>query len=208
MQISLLLVDDHAVVRQGVAAILKDAEITVVDEAETGSQAIERARIRQPDVVLLDVRLPDMDGLTVAGEIRDCSPRTKVVMFTAYDSPTYIARAVAMGASGYLLKGASKEEIVEVITCAHHGAISEIDMAVNKIRNTVRFRLREEEVPITSREIQVLRHVALGLSNREIGRTLEISPETVKQHVQSILRKLEVADRTEAAVWAVRRGLV
>jgi DNA-binding NarL/FixJ family response regulator len=210
MKIKLLVADDHAVVREGVSTLLKGSDIQVVGEASTGNQAIERAMHMQPDVVLLDVRMPDTDGLEALERIHDRSPRTKVVMFTGHENPSYIARAVALGAAGFVMKGASKDEIVTAINRAHTGLPPETDSIMGKVRNTMARRrpTYDEDIPLTNREVQVLRHVALGLSNREIGRSLDISIETVKEHVQNILRKLEAGDRTEAAVWAVKKGLV
>ena len=164
----------------------------------------------KPDVVLLDVRMPDTDGLEALERILDRSPRTKVVMFTAHENTAYVARAVALGAAGFLMKGATKDEIVNAINRAHTGVPPETDSLMGKVRNTMARRrpTYDEDIPLTNREVQVVRHVALGLSNREIGRSLDISIETVKEHVQNVLRKLEVGDRTEAAVWAVKKGLV
>lgn len=210
MKINLLIADDHPVIREGVANILKGSEIQVVAEATTGNQAIEQAMKLKPDVVLLDVRMPDTDGLEALERIADRSPRTKVVIFTGHENATYVARAVALGAAGYVMKGASKDEIVSAINRAHTGLPPETDSLMGKVRNTMARRrpTYDEDIPLTNREVQVLRHVALGLSNREIGRSLDISIETVKEHVQNILRKLEAGDRTEAAVWAVKKGLV
>lgn len=210
MKISLLVADDHPAVRQGVAALLKGSDIQVVAEAETGNQAIEQAMKLKPDVVLLDVRMPDTDGLEALERIADRSPKTKVVMFTGHENPTYVARAVALGAAGFLMKGATKDEIISAINRAHTGLPPETDSIMGKVRNTMvrRRPTYDEDIPLTNREVQVVRHVALGLSNREIGRSLDISIETVKEHVQNVLRKLEAGDRTEAAVWAVKKGLV
>jgi len=210
MTINLLVADDHTVIRQGVAAILKDSDIQVVAEAETGNQAIEQAMKLKSDVVLLDVRMPDTDGLEALERIVDRSPRTKVVIFTAHENPTYVARAVALGAAGFLMKGATKDEIISAVRRAHTGLPPETDSLMGKVHNKMARRrpTYDEDIPLTNREVQVVRHVALGLSNREIGRSLDISIETVKEHVQNILRKLEAGDRTEAAVWAVKKGLV
>lgn len=210
MKINLLVADDHAVIREGVTTMLKGSDIQVVAEAATGNQAIEQAMKLKPDVVLLDVRMPDTDGLEALERIADRSPRTKVVIFTGHENSTYIARAVALGAAGYVMKGASKDELVTAINRAHTGLPPETDSIMGKVRNTMARRrpTYDEDIPLTNREVQVLRHVALGLSNREIGRSLDISIETVKEHVQNILRKLEAGDRTEAAVWAVKKGLV
>src|SRR5262245_30283770 len=177
MKTNLLVADDHAVVREGVATILKGSDIQVVAEAETGNQAIEQAMKLKPDVVLLDVRMPDTEGLEALERITDRSPRTKVVMFTGHDNPTYIARAVALGAAGFVMKGASKDEIVTAINRAHTGLPPETDSIMGKVRNTMARRrpTYDEDIPLTNREVQVLRYVALGLCKREIGGSLDIS---------------------------------
>jgi DNA-binding NarL/FixJ family response regulator len=131
-------------------------------------------------------------------------------MLSTYDNPTYVARAVALGASDYVLKGSSRQELISAVTGAAHG---ESPSKVGELRRVAgamatRQNTGDEDVPLTNRETQVLRHMALGLSNKEIGRSLTISIETVKEHVQNILRKIAVSDRTQAAVWAVRKGLV
>jgi DNA-binding NarL/FixJ family response regulator len=210
MTINLLIADDHEVVRAGVAAMLQGSDVQVVGEAATGNQAIELAMKMHPDVVLLDIRMPDTDGLEALERILDRSPRSKVVMFTGHDNPTYVARAVALGAAGYVMKGAGREEVVSAIQRAHTGLPPDTESVMGRVKNTMARRrpTYDEDIPLTNREVQVLRHVALGLSNREIGRSLDISIETVKEHVQNILRKLEAGDRTEAAVWAVKKGLV
>lgn len=210
MTINLLIADDHEVVRAGVAAMLAGTDIQVVGEAATGNQAIESSMKLHPDVVLLDIRMPDTDGLEALERILDRSPRTKVVIFTGHDNPTYVARAVALGAAGYVMKGAAREEVVSAIQRAHTGLPPDTESVMGRVKNTMARRrpTYDEDIPLTNREVQVLRHVALGLSNREIGRSLDISIETVKEHVQNILRKLEAGDRTEAAVWAVKKGLV
>ncbi len=209
MSISVLVADDHAVVRAGVVAMLQGADMKVVAEAATGNQAIEQSVKHHPDVVLLDIRMPETDGLEALERIIDRSPRTKVVVFTSYDTQTLVARAVAMGAADYVLKGSPKEDIVKAISRAHTGLPPEPDSMMGRVKNTMvrRRPTYDEDIPLTNREVQVLRHVAMGLSNREIGSSLEISVETVKEHVQNILRKLEASDRTEAAVWAVKKGL-
>jgi DNA-binding NarL/FixJ family response regulator len=210
MTIRVLVADDHPVVRAGVATMLEGSDIKVIAEASTGNQAIELAVKHHPDVVLLEVRLPETDGLEALERIVERSPRTKVVMFTGSELQTHIARSVAMGAAGYLLKTAGKDELISTITRAHTGLPPEPDSLMGRVKNTMvrRRPTYDEEIPLTNREVQVLRHVALGLANREIGTALGISIETVKEHVQNILRKLEANDRTEAAVWAVKKGLV
>lgn len=210
MTINVMVADDHPVVRTGIIAMLEGSDIRVIAEAGSGNQAIEQAVKCHPDVVILDVRMPDTDGLEAMERIVERSPRTKIVVLTGYDNSTYIARAVALGAAGFLMKGCSKEDIVSAVQRAHTGLPPETDSIMGRVKNTMARRrpTYDEEIPLTNREVQVLRHVALGLSNREIGRSLDISIETVKEHVQNILRKLEAGDRTEAAVWAVKKGLV
>ena len=130
-------------------------------------------------------------------------------MLTSFDNPTYIARAVASGAHDYIFKGSSREELLESITGAASGQLPVRAGELRRVATTMANRVvtPDPDVPLTQREMQVLRHVALGLSNKEIAQSLTISVETVKEHVQNILRKLAVSDRTQAAVWAVRRGL-
>jgi DNA-binding NarL/FixJ family response regulator len=210
MSIRILVCDDHEVIRTGLAALLAGTEIEIIGEAANGKDAIRLAMKDHPDVVLLDIRMDDGDGLATLEKLRAKAPECKVVMLSTYDNPTYIARAVALGATDYVLKGSPRESLIACVTAAATGESPSRFGELKKIANTMKVRqaIDDDEVPLTQRETQVLRHVALGLSNREIGRSLEISVETVKEHVQNILRKIAVSDRTQAAVWAVRRGLV
>ena len=209
MPIRLMIADDHEVIRAGVSALVAHSGIQVVAEAVNGLQAVEEAGKAKADVILLDVRMPELNGLDALEKIAEKTPSQKVVMFSDSDNPTYVARAVALGAVGFVLKGASKEELVSAIQRAAKGEPSESPLMM-KVRETMARRRSgiDEDMPLTNREVQVLRHVSMGLSNREIGKSLTISIETVKEHVQNILRKLEANDRTQAAVWAVKRGLV
>lgn len=210
MTIRVIVADEHPVVRAGILSMLQGSDIKVIAEASSGNQAIELSSKHLPDIVLMEVRLPETDGLEALERIMDRSPRTKVVMFTAADMQTYVARAVALGAADYVLKTSTKEALIGAITRAHTGLPPEPDSLMGRIKNTMirRRPTYDEDIPLTNREVQVLRHVAMGLSNREISASLDISVETVKEHVQNILRKLEANDRTEAAVWAVKKGLV
>ena len=208
MSINVVVADDHEVVRSGLESLLAGSEINVVGQATNGKEAVEEAFKHKPDVVLLDIRMPDGDGLAALDEIHRELPDTRVVMLSTYDNPTYIARSVALGASDYVLKGSSRQEIIGAIRGAASGQSPSKAGALAAVAGTMgkRKALGDAEVPLTNRETQVLRHVALGLSNKEIGRSLGISIETVKEHVQNILRKVGVTDRTQVAVWAVRRG--
>ena len=210
MTIKVVVADDHEVVRSGLANLLKGSDIVIVDEASDGDEAVEKTMKHVPDVVLMDIRMPNRDGLSALEAIRDKMPDARVVMLSTYDNPTYVARSVALGATDFVLKGSTRQELVDVITRAASGDEPLDTSVLRRVKRVMRRRHEREDdgIPLTNRELQVLRHVALGLSNREIGQSLGISIETVKEHVQNILRKLDVNDRTQAAVWAVRRGVV
>lgn len=210
MSINVLVVDDHEVVRSGLACLFRGTDIEVVGEAVDGNDAVEKALQHKPDVVLMDIRMPEMDGLAALEKLQSDAPGTPVVMLSTYDNPTYVARGVALGAVDYVLKGSPREMIVEAIHNAARGGKQPDGSIMSRVKGTMakRHDAKNSEFPLTNREMQVLRHLALGLSNREIGRSLSISIETVKEHVQNILRKVDVTDRTQAAVWAVRQGLV
>jgi DNA-binding NarL/FixJ family response regulator len=210
MAVSLLIVDDHEVVRAGLKSMLQGTDIKIVAEADNGSAVMKLTTKHKPDVVLLDVRMPDTDGLNCLARIKLDHPNVPVVMFSGFDNPTYIARAVALGAAGYLSKTSSKKEIVDAI---HTAAKGETIWTRDELRRvtgalaTPRVGV-EIDVPLTKRENEVLKQLAFGLTNKEIAQALGISYETVKEHVQHILRKIGVSDRTQAAVWAVRKELV
>ncbi len=210
MSIRLLVADDHPVVRTGLACLLDGTDIEIVAEAASGREAVEQAEKHQPDVILLDVRMPDGDGLSVLDKLKNKVPNSRVVLLSTYDNPTYIARAVALGAADYVLKGSPRENLIATITAASRDESPCPEGAMRRIARTMKIRqvIDDDDVPLTQRETQVLRHIALGLSNKEIARSLEISVETVKEHVQNLMRKIDVRDRTQAAVWALRKGLV
>jgi len=210
MGIKLVVADDHEVVRKGLTTMLAGSGIDIVAEAAHGEDAFEQVKKHRPDVALLDIRMPGVDGLAVLESIAREVPTTKVVMLSTHDNPTYIARSVALGATDYVLKGSGRRQLISAIEHAASGDDPGPSSALHKVAGAMNARKRAEEddVPLTNRESQVLRHVALGLSNKEIGKSLGISVETVKEHVQNILRKVSVTDRTQAAVWAVRRNLV
>jgi len=205
-----LICDDHEGIRTGRASLLAGTDIQIIGEAANGKAALRLAQKDKPDVLLLDIRMPDGDGLATLEKLRAKVPECRVVMLSTYDNPTYIARAVALGASDYVLKGSSRDDLIATITAAAAGESPSRSGELKKVAGAMKVRqlIDDDDVPLTQRETQVLRHVALGLSNKEIGKSLEISVETVKEHVQNILRKIAVTDRTQAAVWAVRKGLV
>ncbi len=210
MSISLVIADDHTVVRRGLQSLLVGTEIQVVGEASSGQEAIDKVAELKPDVILMDIRMEGMDGLAALERICEQHPETRVVVLSTYDNLTYVARSVALGAADYVLKGGSRDELVDSIRRVVAGHPPSTESIMTKVQESMGRRRdgADEDIPLTNRELQVLRHVALGLSNREIARSLEISVETVKEHVQNMLRKIDAGDRTQAAVWAVKRGLV
>lgn len=209
-KIRILIADDHEVVRCGLKTLLADTEVEVVAEVSTGEAAVRFALENEVDVVLMDIRMPEGDGLTALGRIKLDKPDLPVLMLSTFDNPTYIARSVALGASGYLLKGCTREELVKALRSAATGESAWTRDELRRVTGALATpRLAADvEVPLTQRESEVLRQLAYGLTNKEIAQALHISYETVKEHVQHILRKIGVSDRTQAAVWAVRKQLV
>ena len=209
MAISVLIVDDHEIVRQGLVSLVRDSAIRICGEAATPEEAIRQARKLHPDVVLLDVRLGNRDGLEVIKRLRTASPGVRVVMLSAFDNPTYVARAVSAGAHDYVLKTASRSDLIGAVTNAAAGDEPSRSGELRKVAKAMAKReaATDSGVPLTPRETQVLRQIAMGQANQEIADALEISVETVKEHVQNLLRKISVNDRTQAAVWALRHGL-
>jgi DNA-binding NarL/FixJ family response regulator len=210
MTIKILVADDHEVVRLGLKALLHDTDIKIIGEATTAEEAVRLAGKGKPDLVLLDIRLGEGDGLNALGRIKLEHPNLPVLMFSTYDNPTYVARAVALGAAGYVLKGDRRARLLEAIRAAATGESIWTRDELRRVTGALATpRIAADvEVPLTQRESEVLRQLALGLTNKEIALALEISYETVKEHVQHILRKIGVCDRTQAAVWSVRKGLV
>ena len=210
MSIKLLVADDHEVVRLGLSSLFENTDIQIVDQAADGDEAVEKTLRHRPDVILMDIRMPKLDGLSALERIRTELPNARVVILTSFDNPTFVARGVALGAADFLLKDATREQLIDAVRRAAHGDEPSESSVLRRVRRVMsqRHDRGDDGIPLTNRELQVLRHLALGLSNREIGRSLEISIETVKEHVQNVLRKLDVNDRTQAAVWAVRRRIV
>jgi DNA-binding NarL/FixJ family response regulator len=210
MSIRVLVTDDHELVRSGIKAMLAGTDVDVVAEATSGVEAIERCATEQFDVVLLDIRMPGGDGLQALARLRQDHPNLPVLMLTAFENPTYVARALALGATGYMLKETPREQLLATIRRAARGEECWSRDELRKVTGALSTpRVSGDlDVPLTQRESEVLRQLAFGLTNKEIAQALNISYETVKEHVQHILRKLGVSDRTQAAVWAVRKGLV
>lgn len=199
----ILVVDDHAVVREGLVSLLRrQGDFEVVAEAADGASAVRLFRQHQPDVVVLDMRLPDLNGAEVTAAIRADFPAARLLVLSSFDGDEDIYRALQAGARGYLLKDSTREELLAAVRAVAAGQ--------RRIPGPVAERLAErvEGSELTGRELAVLRQIVGGRSNKQIATALAISEGTVKTHVKSILGKLGVDDRTEAAVVALRRGLV
>jgi DNA-binding NarL/FixJ family response regulator len=204
--IRILLVDDHPVVRMGLRGML-DAEpdLTVIGEASDGAEGAELALRERPDIVLMDLRMPGGDGVEATGRILAADPGIRVMVLTTYESDRDILRAIEAGASGYLLKDASPAELADAVRAAARGetvlAPSVASTLVRQVRNPARPAL-------SARETEVLRLVAAGMTNADIGKRLFISEATVKTHLLRVFNKLDVADRTAAVTTAMRHGLL
>lgn len=209
MPTSVVVADDHEIVRQGLASLFRESSVRIVAEATDGDGTVKAVRKHKPDVVLLDVRLGDGDGIEVIKRIRSASSTTRVVVLSAFDNPTYVARAASSGAHDYLLKTATRAEIIDAVNGAAAGREPARASAMRRVAGAManKTAVTSADVQLTPRESQVLRLVAMGLSNQEIADSLDISIETVKEHVQNMLRKMSLSDRTQAAVWAIRHGL-
>jgi DNA-binding NarL/FixJ family response regulator len=209
MSVQVLIADDHPVLRVGLRRLLEGTQVSVVAEATTAKEAVALTRRHQPDVVLLDVRMNGQSGLEALERIKQKMPDTPVMMLSVYNNPIYIAQSVALGADDYVLKDLTRRELVAAITAVASGKSPSKHGVMMPVAETMATPgSPDEAAPLTSRETQVTRHLALGLSNKEIALSLDISIETVKEHVQNILRKIKASDRTQAAVWAIRKKLV
>jgi two-component system, NarL family, response regulator LiaR len=207
MTIKVLLVDDHAVVRQGLRMFLSlDKELEIVGEASNGKEALALARQVQPDVVLMDLLMPGMDGIAATAVIRRELPDIEVIALTSVLEDRLVVDAIRAGAIGYLLKDTNADELCQAIKAAAAGQVQLSPQAAARLMREV--RIPDSPEALTARETEVLRLVARGQANKEIATTLSISEKTVKTHVSNILDKLSVASRTQAALYAVRIGLV
>lgn len=201
--IRVMVVDDHQIVRKGLVALINtEADLNVVAEAENGRHAVELFRQQRPDITLMDLRLPEMGGVEATRAIRREFPAAKIIVLTTYDGDEDIYRALQAGAQSYLLKGMSFDELLAAIRTVHAGA--------RRIPAAVAERLAERMAgqELTGRELQVLELIVKGRSNKEISTELSISEATVKSHINSLLSKLGVSDRTQAATTALQRGIV
>jgi DNA-binding NarL/FixJ family response regulator len=209
--VTVVLVDDHAIWREGVKGLLDDTRFEVVGEASSGKEAVELLRSLMARVVLLDIRMAGGDGLDALQAIKAEHPGISVIMLTTYDNPTYMARAGAGGASGYVLKGVGGEELLDALEAVADGEmLLSADDLTRSLRGVSAETANAKDLikPLSERELEVLRLLATGLPNREIANILFISEATVKTHVEHVIQKLGVSDRVQAVVWAARHGLL
>jgi NarL family two-component system response regulator LiaR len=208
--IRILIADDHAVVREGLRALIEaKPDMELVGEAEDGVEAVLMARSLKPDVILLDLLMPRMDGIEAIGEIRQENPHARILILTSFAADDKVFPAIKAGALGYLLKDSSSQALIQAIREVYQG---ESSLHPTIARKLIREILRPStaapaENLLTEREVAVLKLIAGGLSNQEIAETLVISQRTVSSHVSNILEKLHLANRTQAAVYALREGL-
>ncbi len=208
--IRVLVTDDHAVVREGLRGLItSEPGMEVVGEAADGIEAVQKAQELQPDVILLDLVMPRMGGLEAIGKIQDKFPAARILILTSFAEDDQVFTAIKTGALGYLLKDSSPFELLQAIRQVHRGESSLHPTIARKlIRELSRPpKLPPTEDPLTEREVQVLQQVAQGLTNQEIADELVISERTVRNHVSNILDKLHLANRTQAALYALREGL-
>lgn len=212
--IKILIVDDHAVVRDGLVTMLgRQEDFAVVGEAENGLIAVEKARELQPDVILMDLRMPELDGVGAMTQIRAGNPDVKFIVLTTYDTDEYIFDAIDAGAKGYLMKDASREELFQSVRTVHRGeSLIEPGVASRVLDRLAQFSRQAGRSggpqSLSDRELDVLRLMAAGAANKNIASELSISESTVKTHVTNIFQKLEVGHRTEAVTQALQKGII
>jgi DNA-binding NarL/FixJ family response regulator len=204
--IRVMLVDDHPVVREGLRGMLEaEPDLSVVGEAGSGAEAVALARVEQPDVILMDLRMPGLDGAGATAQIMAESKESRVIVLTTYESDADILRAVEAGATGYLLKDASRAELAGAIRAATRG---ETVLAPSVAGRLVRRMRQPAQQSLSAREVEVLRLVGKGMTNAEVGAALHISEATVKTHLLRVFNKLGVSDRTAAVTTAMERGIL
>jgi len=209
--IRVLIADDHPVVREGLSAMLnKQPDIEVVGEAGNGREAMEKARELGPDIVLMDLRMPEVDGVEAMRQIAATNPEIRFIVLTTYDNDEYIFKGIEAGARAYLLKDSPREDLFKAIRAVHRGESLIQPAIAGKVLDRFAELSRQVQVPeaLSDREVEVLRLMADGAANKEIAAGLSISESTVKTHIQTIFQKLGVSDRTGAVTQAIRKGII
>lgn len=211
MAISIMITDDHSMIREGLKSLLElDDDIKVIAEAVDGRDCLDKLDVYKPDVLLLDINMPNMNGLEVLKELKARKSKVKVLVLTVHNETEYLMKAVDIGINGYVLKDSESAELKRAIRAIMDGE-TYIQPSLIPALNAKRLERNEDEEKIdslTRRELEVLKLLAIGMYNKEIAEKLEISERTVKNHVSNIFKKLEVTDRTQAAVFAIRNNLI
>lgn len=212
--ITLLIADDHPMVREGLRSMLTAPDLTIIGEAGSGQEAVAQVKALRPDVVLMDIRMPDMDGIAALEALKEAQVLSRVIMVTTYRNTAFLLRALAAGADGFVLKDIPRNDLLATVRAVASGAARVdqqfLQQVLRDLAETQPIEAGETErlEPLTPREMDVLRLLVEGLTNQAIGHALGLSPGTVKGYVQTITQKLNAADRTQAAVKAIRLGLV
>lgn len=209
--ITVMIVDDHKMIREGLKKILEfDGEVQVIEEADNGQECLKKLKTAKPDIILLDINMPVMNGIETLQTLKKKRKKYKVLMLTVHNEVEYLLKAVDIGIDGYILKDSDSSELLRAINCINNGE-KFIQPSLIPILNSkliARDLDKEKVEKLSNREIEVLKLVSVGMFNKEIGKKLDISERTVKNHMSNIFKKIECTDRTQAAVFAIRNGLV
>ena len=209
--INVMIVDDHKMIREGLKRILEfDGEVSVIEEADNGQDCLNKLKTTKPDIILLDINMPFMNGIETLQALKKKRKKYKVLMLTVHNEIEYLLKAVDIGIDGYLLKDSDSSELKRAITSIYNGEkfIQPSLIPLLNAKLIARDLDKEKLEKLSNREIQVLKRVSIGMFNKEIGKKLDISERTVKNHMSNIFKKIECIDRTQAAVFAIRNGLV
>ena len=211
MAAKIMITDDHSMIREGLKSLLElDGDIEVIAEAENGEECLQKLLLVKPDVLLLDINMPKMNGLEVLKSLKDAKSKVKVLVLTVHNETEYLMKAVEIGINGYVLKDSESAELKKAIFTIYDGE-NYIQPSLIPALNSKMIEKNEDEIKLeslTRRELQVLKELAVGKFNRDIAKEMEISERTVKNHISSIFKKLDVTDRTQAAVFAIRNNLI
>lgn len=211
MAIKIMITDDHSMIREGLKNLLElDGDIKVIAEAVDGEDCLDKLLTVTPDVLLLDINMPKMNGLEVLKKLKERKSKVKVLVLTVHNETEYLMKAVEIGINGYVLKDSESAELKKAI-CAINDGENYIQPSLIPSLNSKMIEKNEDEIKIeslTKRELQVLKELAIGKFNRDIAKEMEISERTVKNHISSIFKKLDVTDRTQAAVFAIKNDLI